>query len=512
MVIALRGAAASPKLLTDTSLPMFSGIAGVALTLLLAGMVYVLAAGRSRARAMTAMAAGRLGQAEVELRQQAALHTAVLNAINEGVAVVDEDGKFVLHNPAATRLLAMDLDRDGTQGWPAHYGIFLPNGVTRFPDDEIPLTLALADEPSDGVEMVIRNPHIPDWRLISVDGRPLEWTPGRRAGLAVFRDITAQRQHEAELAAFAGVVAHDLKGTLAAISLYGEMALAAVGKSTAETNVEKATRALDRLAAAVASMRRLISDLLAYATAREAPLQAEPVDLVSMIEESGAAQTDSYCADTQPDIRVGLLPVVAADRRLLRQLLDNLIGNAMKYVVPGEVPQIDISAYLVNAGWARIEIADRGIGIPTDQVARVFEPFYRAHSTMDVGGTGLGLAICRRVVDRHGGLLGVSENPGGGSRFHFTLPLAEAGSWTDPLPRRDDPSGDRQDERRTRRGGGPAPPGTAVPGTAPPKAAAPKTAAPKTAPSGTAPSGTAPRNAVSPQCDVNQRRQGMLRA
>ena len=414
-----------------SALPTVVDAASAVLAVLLAGAVYVLATSRARARQLTAAATRERDRAAEELRQQAGLLAAVVNTINDGVSVIDEYGRFLVFNPAARRILATEENPDGAEHWQEHFGLFLPNGLTPFPTEQLALVRALAGESSDGMEMIVRNAGVPDGRLLSVDGRPLEPVPGQRAALAVFRDITAQRQHEAELAAFAGVVAHDLKGTLAAISLYGEMAMAAVGKTAGATNVEKAVKALDRLAAAVASMRRLISDLLAYATAREAPIVAEPVDLETMIAEVGAVQADSFSPGVEPNIRVGQLPLVAADRRLLRQLLDNLIGNAMKYVCPGDVPCIDITAHQDHPGWVRIEIADRGIGIPVDQTSRVFEPFYRAHSGLDVGGTGLGLAICRRVVDRHGGLLGVAENPGGGSLFHFTLPLAEPGLQTE---------------------------------------------------------------------------------
>jgi len=126
------------------------------------------------------------------------------------------------------------------------------------------------------------------------------------------------------------------------------------------------------------------------------------------------------------------LPDVDADPAMLRHVLDNLIGNALKYVPPGRAARVDVTAAPAGAGWTRIEIADRGIGIPDEDKPDIFESFHRARTAAGYAGTGLGLAICRRIVERHGGAIGVTDNPGGGTRFHFTLPLAAAAPVAEP--------------------------------------------------------------------------------
>jgi signal transduction histidine kinase len=107
---------------------------------------------------------------------------------------------------------------------------------------------------------------------------------------------------------------------------------------------------------------------------------------------------------------------------MTRQLLDNLIGNAIKYTPIGEPARIVVSAEPDAAGWTRVRIADRGIGIPAEDQPRVFTSFHRASAHAGYAGTGLGLAICHRVVNRHGGTITASDNPGGGTRIQFTLP------------------------------------------------------------------------------------------
>jgi hypothetical protein len=108
------------------------------------------------------------------------------------------------------------------------------------------------------------------------------------------------------------------------------------------------------------------------------------------------------------------------------------VGNALKYVQPGRSARIDITAGPRSPGWVRMEIADRGIGIPDDDKPNIFESFHRAQSAAGYAGTGLGLAICRRIVERHGGAIGVTDNPGGGTRFFFTLPAAEVPAAPEP--------------------------------------------------------------------------------
>jgi signal transduction histidine kinase len=169
-------------------------------------------------------------------------------------------------------------------------------------------------------------------------------------------------------------------------------------------------------------MCQLIDDLLAYATARDAPLRLEPVDLREVVDQVVHERTAHLRADRTPSIEAGPLPTVHADPAMIRQMMDNLIGNAIKYTRDSEPAQVRITADRIDAAWAEIQIADRGIGIPADQRAAVFESFARAHPGQAYAGTGLGLAICRRVVDRHGGSISVDDNPLGGTRFHIVLP------------------------------------------------------------------------------------------
>ncbi len=190
--------AAESGLPGSTRLPETVAAGGVALSMLLAGVILILATGRSRARAQVLDATSALQVAGEEARSQASLLEAILNSIGDGVGVVDERGDFLLHNDAARSLLGIDEDRDGAENWQAHYGMFTLDGRTAFPSEDLPLVRALAGESTDQVEMVIRNAGNPDGVVITVSGRPLRSADGKEGAVAVFHDVTAK--HQADLA------------------------------------------------------------------------------------------------------------------------------------------------------------------------------------------------------------------------------------------------------------------------------------------------------------------------
>jgi signal transduction histidine kinase len=251
------------------------------------------------------------------------------------------------------------------------------------------------------------------------------------------RELTEARlrEREAELEAFAGVAAHDLKAPLTAIAGYTEI----LTEDHADAFDPTTRRYMERMAAATRRMRTLIDDLLTYATARDATLHLQPVALAELVDDVLAVR--SATLDEPPHVEVGPLPTVVADPVLLRQVLDNLIGNAVKYVRPGAGAYVSVTAEPVADGW-RVQVTDRGIGIAEPDRDSVFATFHRARGSEGYPGTGLGLAICKRVVDRHHGSIGVAPNPGGGSRFWFTLPgdaLSPGTGRTDARPGRGAP-------------------------------------------------------------------------
>lgn len=274
----------------------------------------------------------------------------------------------------------------------------------------------------------MRNPARPEGVTISVTARPLDPTSGQTGAVSVFRDVTADRQRRDELAAFAGVVAHDLKSPLTVVDGYLSLLRASLQPPTgADLREHLATLVdhVDRAAGAATRMHLLIQGLLDYVTARDAALEVAPVDVGTLVGQVVATYRDEP-HPTEAELTVDVEPgsTVMADRERLRQVLDNLVGNAVKYAAPDSRPSVGVIAR-VEGDELLLEVRDRGLGIPADQLTAVFEPFRRAHGG-GVSGSGLGLAICHSVVTRHGGTITARQRPDGGTVVALTLPRARA--------------------------------------------------------------------------------------
>jgi signal transduction histidine kinase len=218
---------------------------------------------------------------------------------------------------------------------------------------------------------------------------------------------------EAELRALMTMASHDLKSPLTSVSAHVEM-LRADYEAALGDDFGRDLAAIER---GLRRIGRLTQDLLDYAQA-EHTLTLSPVSLGEALRDVVA---DHDTGPERAEIVADALPAVVADAALLRHVLDNLLGNAIKYSRAGGTPRITISTRAPAGGWVRVEVADRGIGIPAADRPKVFEAFHRCANSGGYPGTGLGLAICRRIIERHGGQIGVEGNPGGGSRFWFTI-------------------------------------------------------------------------------------------
>jgi signal transduction histidine kinase len=166
-------------------------------------------------------------------------------------------------------------------------------------------------------------------------------------------------------------------------------------------------------------MRLLIEDLLTFARLG-AELVRVPVDLAELVEE---VRDDLATALADATVEVDDLPVVVGDPVQLRAVLQNLLANAAKFTRPGEPPRIAVTSRRTGRrehdGW-RIEVSDAGTGIPVEQRHRVFEPLARVDASVE--GSGIGLTTCRRIVEAHGGRIGLDESFLGGTCAWFELP------------------------------------------------------------------------------------------
>lgn len=225
-----------------------------------------------------------------------------------------------------------------------------------------------------------------------------------------------ERSNE-ELQRFATVASHDLREPLRVVSGFAELLARRHGDHLGPDG----NRFVEAITGGVARMDEMIADLLAYARAGRVDQPLEPVDANEVVADvlSGLQRAID---EAGAEIEVEPLPMVNGNAAALRQLFQNLIANAIKFV-DERPPHVRIWAAEVPAGW-RFSIRDNGIGVDPDQTKRIFGMFTRLHGGERYPGTGVGLAVCQRIVDVHGGHIWVEPAPGGGSQFMFTIARA----------------------------------------------------------------------------------------
>ncbi len=233
-------------------------------------------------------------------------------------------------------------------------------------------------------------------------------------------EVLAQKAEElarsnAELEQFAYVASHDLQEPLRKIKSFTELfKMRFKGKID-----EKADTYIYYIVEGAARMQGLIKDLLSYS---RVSTRAEPFKMTNFDYVLKSAISDCKIAikESDAEITYDKLPTVAADESQLIRVLQNLIGNAIKF--RGEdTPRIHISAEEGHHEWT-FSVQDNGIGIETQYYDRIFEIFKRLHGKEEHPGSGIGLSICRRIMERHGGRIWVESEPGKGSTFKFALP------------------------------------------------------------------------------------------
>jgi PAS domain S-box-containing protein len=243
---------------------------------------------------------------------------------------------------------------------------------------------------------------------------------------AFVRDITTRKRAEhnlrelnADLTEFAAIAAHDLRSPLTTIQMQVDLVLTQLdqgwGLAEAHDWLQRIGRTADRGVA-------LIDDVLTYVSLGQETPAARPVDLDALAREVVDGQLSA--AGRPATWRIEPLPVVSGDEALLRQLLDNLVGNAIKYVPADRTPDVILDA-VEGAADSRcvLRVTDNGDGFDADERERVFEMFQRGRRGAGVPGTGIGLAICRRVAERQGGRIWIDPADGHGSRLCVELPL-----------------------------------------------------------------------------------------
>jgi two-component system phosphate regulon sensor histidine kinase PhoR len=338
----------------------------------------------------------------LEVEAERARLATVLERMTDGVLIADADGRVTFMNPAASRLF-------DTPHAPGH-------------------TVA---------EIVRQHQLVEAWRRSRQTGEPQEESvelPAQRqfiqlvilpdlqtgGSLLLVQDLTRVRKLEKVRRDFISNISHELRTPLASLK-----ALTETLRDGALTDPKAAPRFLERIEIEVDALTQMAQELLDLTRIESGQV---PLDLVSVSPTNLlVSAVDRMHAQAE---RVGLilkvndcsgLPPVLADAARLEQVLVNLIHNALKFTEPGGHVELSAAA---DAPFIRFAVRDTGVGIPQDELERVFERFYKADRARSGGGTGLGLSITRHIVDAHGGRIWVESTEGRGSTFYFTIPLA----------------------------------------------------------------------------------------
>lgn len=228
-------------------------------------------------------------------------------------------------------------------------------------------------------------------------------------------ELTERKRVNAELEQFAYVASHDLREPLRKIKSFTEL-LERRYKSQLDENADKY---INYIVDGVTRMQMLVTDLLTYSRTGRSELRLEPIDLNKVLQQV-IDDLEVAIQDGGAIITYDPLPTLVVDASQIAQLLQNLIGNAIKFRSQNP-PSVHIRAKKVNPGWV-FEVRDNGIGIEPEHAERIFLIFQRLHTRSEYPGSGIGLAICKRVVERHGGWIWVESESGKGSVFYFIIP------------------------------------------------------------------------------------------
>jgi len=369
---------------------------------------------------------GERRQAGEALRRANAELDQIFNTTADGMTLLDLDYNVLRVNRALAGMLELGTRqvvgqkcytvfpslRCGTSACPMHMILKgrellqLEDEKTKTDGTTIPCIIAAA---------AYRNP---EGELIGIVESIKDISERKRSELALAEYTHSLSQSNAELQQFAYVASHDLQEPLRMVASYVQLlARRYKGKldSDADEFIGYAVDGANR-------MQHLIQDLLSYSRVQT---RGKPFELVDCQEVLGEVLADLQIALEECNAKVTgeSLPVVLADKTQIRQLLQNLVGNAVKF--RGEqAPLIRVAARRDDGEWI-FSVQDNGIGFESEYAERIFVIFQRLHGRQEYPGTGIGLAVSKKIVERHGGKIWVESAPGKGSTFYFSLPVRE---------------------------------------------------------------------------------------
>ncbi|MDW8227297.1 MAG: GAF domain-containing protein [Anaerolineales bacterium] len=367
--------------------------------------------------------AERLGAMVRAEQVEASRQQAILEAVADGVLVTDAENRITFLNPSAERILRLRAAKILGQPLEQFVGLFGSAAqawmTTIRSWSEDPTTYQPGETYAEQIKLE-------DGRVVLVHLSPVIWRNDFLGTVSIFRDITREVEVDRLKSEFVATVSHELRTPMTSIKGYVDLLLMGAAGALNDNQIhflEVVRSNTDRLSV-------LVNDLLDISRieAGRVTLSFQPVDIREVAEETVAdllhrSQDDNkpmaIMLDASPD-----LPYAYGDLERIRQIFSNLTDNAYNYTPAGGEIQITIE---VVDEMLRVAVRDNGIGIPPENLSRVFERFYRGEDAMVLAtpGTGLGLSIVEQLVKMHNGEIWVESEgiPGRGSTFYFTLPI-----------------------------------------------------------------------------------------
>ncbi|MDB6064310.1 MAG: Multi-sensor signal transduction histidine kinase [Pedosphaera sp.] len=369
----------------------------------------------------------------------------ILNSAGEGICGFDLQGKATFVNPAAAKITGWGVDEligktEAEIFFPARLkGAKEAMGLLRDENGEcLPEQLLHRKDGSSLSVEYLRTPIAENGKVVGA--------------VVMFKDITERKlaedklAHKAaelarsngELEQFAFVASHDLQEPLRKIQAFGDR----LKIKCEAVKLEEGRDYLERMQSAAARMQTLINDLLTFSRVIRSSQPFVPVDL-GIVTREVLVDLEHRIEKSKAQVQVDKLPTIDADPLQMRQLMQNLIGNALKFQTPEASPVVKIEAQLVTRDQIRddalfanppptaspgdkfcvLTVQDNGIGFEEQYLEKIFAVFQRLHGRSEYEGTGVGLAVCRRITDRHGGLITAQSKPGEGATFVVILPM-----------------------------------------------------------------------------------------
>ncbi len=388
---------------------------------------------------------GQLVRVENALEESRARKTAILESSLDPIITIDHRGMITEFNRAAEQVFGRSRNEVlGTQPseilFPAAKIAGYQNRIDRYLDAGEGSLLSKRNE-----VIAVRASGLPFEAELTMTinqehGNPVltffvrDISKRKRAEEEQLRYAQELEQSNRELEQFAYVASHDLQEPLRKIRTFGDRLVSSYGGSLDETGRE----CLGRMQNAAERMQELIKGLLTLSRITTRAAEFEPVDL-SLVAREVVSDLEVKIENTGARIEVGKLPTIQADPLQMRQLLQNLIGNALKFHRPDDPPVVEVEALITRkkqhtVGSAaadeqcRISVRDNGIGFDEKYLDRIFDVFQRLHPRDVHEGTGIGLAICRKIAERHGGSITAESAPDQGAKFTVVLPVRQVAS------------------------------------------------------------------------------------